>query len=196
MDNKLKIVNYLGKNVGQCFTMHRLSKLINIPYASFYRTVQNMGDILEVLVVGKSKTICLKTTNPVVKAHLTVSSDEEKKEFLQKQPIIKKIAAELSINDKLSINDIVVLFGSYAKGKETEKSDIDLLIINKDGKKSLSFSKYEVLFKKKINPIFVTVKEFKQMLQDKEENVGKQVLKTHIILNNPESFWRLVFNGI
>ena len=196
MDNKLKIVNYLGKNVGQCFTMHGLSKLINIPYASFYRTVQNMGDILEVLVVGKSKTICLKTTNPVVKAHLTFSSDEEKKEYLQKQPIIKKIAAELSINDKLSINDIVVLFGSYAKGKETEKSDIDLLIINKDGKKSLSFSKYEVLFKKKINPIFVTVKEFKQMLQDKEENVGKQVLKTHIILNNPESFWRLVFNGI
>ena len=196
MDNKLKIVNYLGKNVGQCFTMHGLSKLINIPYASFYRTVQNMGDILEVLVVGKSKTICLKTTNPVVKAHLTFSSDEKKKEFLQKQPIIKKIAAELSINDKLSINDIVVLFGSYAKGKETEKSDIDLLIINKDGKKSLSFSKYEVLFKKKINPIFVTVKEFKQMLQDKEENVGKQVLKTHIILNNPESFWRLVFNGI
>lgn len=190
MDNKLKIVNYLGKNVGQCFTMHELSKLINIPYASFYRTVQNMRDILEVLVVGKSKTICLKTTNPVVKAHLTISSDEEKKEFLQKQPIIKKIAAELSMKD------IVVLFGSYAKGKETGKSDIDLLIINKDGKKSLSFSKYEVLFKKKINPIFVTVKEFKKMIHDKDENVGKQVLKTHIILNNPESFWGLVFNGI
>ncbi len=190
MDKKLKIVNYLGKNVGTRFTMHELSKLVNIPYASFYRVVQQMEEILDILVVGKSKTICLKTNNPVVKAHLTISSDEEKKEFLKKQPIIKKITAELNTRD------IVVLFGSYAKGKETEKSDIDFLIINKDGKKSLSFSKYEVLFKKKINPIFVTAKEFKNMLQDKEENVGKQALKNNILLNNPEQFWGLVLNGI
>ena len=190
MDNKLKIVNYLGKNIRKCFTMHELSKLINIPYASFHRTVQHMGDVLDISVVGKSKTVSLKTDNPIIRSHLTVSSDEEKKEFLQKQPIIKKIGAELNTNE------IVVLFGSYAKGKETEKSDIDLLIINKDGKKSLSFSKYEVLFKKKINPIFVTAKEFKKMFQDKEENVGKQALKSHIILNNPESFWGLVFNGL
>ena len=190
MDNNHKIINYLGKHLRKSFTMHELSKLVNIPYASFYRTVQNMGDLLDVLVVGKSKTVSLKTNNPVVKAHLTVSSDEERKEFLQKQSIIKKIAAELDVND------VVVLFGSYAKGKETEKSDIDLLIINKDGKKSLSFSKYEVLFKKKINPLFVTAKEFKKMLQDKEENVGKQALKSHIILNNPEWFWELVLNGI
>ncbi len=91
MDNKLKIINYLGKNVGKHFTMHGLSKLINIPYASFYRTLQQMGDILEILVVGKSKTVSLKTNNPIVKAHLTVSSDEEKKDFLHKQPILNKI---------------------------------------------------------------------------------------------------------
>ena len=190
MDNPLKIINYLGKNIGKRFTMHELSKLVSIPYASFYRTVQRMGDILEILVVGKSKTISLKTNNPVVKSHLTISSDEEKKEFLQKHLIIKKMAGELDTKE------VVVLFGSYAKGKETKKSDIDLLIINRDGKKSLSFSKYEILFKKKINPIFVTTKEFKKMLQDKEENVGKQALKSHIILNNPERFWELVLNGI
>ena len=190
MDNKLKIINYLGKNGGKRFTMHELSKLITIPYASFYRTVQLMNDILEVEVVGKSKTLSLKTNNPVVKAHLTVSSDEEKKEFLYNQPIIRKMSNELDTAE------IVVLFGSYAKEKETEKSDIDLLIINKNGKKSLSFSKYKILFKKKINPIFVTAKEFKKMLQDKQENVGKQALKDHIILNNPEWFWELVLDGI
>ena len=190
MDNKFKIINYLGKNIGKRFTMHELSKLVNTPYASFYRAIQHMGDVLEVVVVGKSKTVSLKTNNPVIKAHLTVSSDEEKKEFIQRQPILKKIASELETKD------IIILFGSYAKGKETKKSDIDLMIINKDGEKSLSFSKYETLFKKKINPLFVTAKEFKKMLQDKYENVGKQALKNHIILNNPEWFWRLVLNGI
>lgn len=189
MDNKLRIINYLGKHLGSRFTMHELSTIIGIPYASFYRTVQQMKDVLDIETVGKSKTLCLKMSNPVLKAHLTVSSDEEQKEFLQKQPILKKIASELHTKE------VVVLFGSYAKSNETEKSDIDLLIVNKDGKKSLSFSKYELLFKKKINPIFIMRKEFKKMLQDKEENVGKQALKNHIILNNPEEFWGLVLNG-
>ena len=189
MDNKLKIINYLGKYLKKSFTIHELSKLVKVPYASCYRAVNDLEDILDILAIGKSKTVSLKTNNPVIKSHLTVSSDEEKKEFLQKQPIIKKITCELNTKD------IVVLFGSYAKGKESEKSDIDLLIINKDGKKSISLSKYELLFNKKINPIFVTAKEFKKMLLEKEENLGKQVLKGHIILNNPEWFWKLVLNG-
>ncbi len=186
MDNKLKIINYLGKNQGKRFTMHELSKLLAIPYASFYRTIQQMTDLLDVEAVGKSKTVQVKKDNLVLKAHLTISSDEERKEFVKKQPIIKKISTELKTNE------VVVLFGSYAKGTETEKSDIDLLVINKQGKKTVSFSKYELLFKKKINPLFITPKEFKRMLQDTEENVGKQALKNHIILNNPESFWSLI----
>ena len=44
--------------------------------------------------------------------------------------------------------------------------------------------------------MFVTKQEFKNMLKDKEENVGKQVLKGHIVLNNPERFWGCVLNGI
>ena len=190
MDNQHKIINYLGKNLGKSFTMHALSKLLQIPYASFYRTIQKMKEILIIEVVGKSKTIRLNIENPVVKAHLIVASDEEKKEFLKKQLIIRKIISDLDTQD------VIVLFGSYAKGKQTEKSDIDILVINKDGKKSVSFSKHELLYKKKINPIFITKKEFKKMLKDKEENVGKQALKDHIILNNPEKFWEGVLNGI
>lgn len=190
MDNNLKIVNYLGKHIRERFTMHKLSELLQIPYASFYRTIQKMKDLIITEEVGKSKTISLNADNTVVKAHLTISSDEEKKEFLAKQPVIKKISNELNTKD------IVVLFGSYAKGKETGKSDIDLMVINQDGKKSISFSKYELLFSKKINPIFITSKEFKKMINEKEENVGKQALKDHIILNNPEEFWRCVLDAV
>lgn len=190
MDNKHKIINYLGENLGKRFTLHELSILVNIPYATFYRTVQQMDAILDVNTIGRSKTLTLKINNPIVKAHLIVSSDEKKKEFLDKQPLIKKIATELDTKD------VVLLFGSYAKEKESEKSDIDLLIINKKGEKSISFSKYEILFKKKINPIFVTAVEFKKMLQGKEENIAKQALKNHIILNDPESFWGFVLDAI
>lgn len=190
MDNKHKIINYLGKHPAEKYTMHELSKELDIPYASFYRAIESMKDLLVIEQVGKSKVITLNKKNPIIKAHLIVSSDEERKDYLKEYPSINKIYQELSTED------IVVLFGSYAKKTQTEKSDIDLLIINKDGKKSISFSKYELLFKVKINPIFITPKEFKLMLKDKEENVGKQALYGHIILINPEAFWECVFNGI
>ncbi len=190
MDNKLKIINYLGKHIGERFTMHELSSLVDIPYASFHRTVHQMSDLLEIHSVGRAKTVSLRINNPIAKAHLIVSSDEERKEFLKNKPVIKKIVSELRTLD------IVLLFGSYAKRKETGRSDIDILVINKEGQKTLSFSKYELLFKRKINPIFVTKKEFKDMLKDKEENIGKQALKNHIVLNNPEEFWGCVFDAV
>jgi len=189
MDNKLKIINYLGKSMGQQFTMHSLSKAIKVPYATFYRTVQEMGGLIKVQAVGKAKAITLNRDSPVIKSYLAISSEEEKREFLKRQPIISKIASELKTEDT------VVLFGSYAKGTERESSDIDLLIINKKGNRSISFSKHELIFKKKINPIFVTRKEFIAMLRSSEENLGKQALKAHIILQNPESFWEDALSG-
>lgn len=190
MDNKYKIINWLGKKYPLEFTMHELSKILHIPYASFYRTVQDMSGLLTVKKVGKSKVIGLNLFHPTLRSHLAVAANEEKEEFLKKQPIIKKIATELNTKD------IVLLFGSYAKGTHTDNSDIDVLIINKKGEKNLSFSKYELLFKKKINPLFITKSEFIKMLKDKEENVGKQALKNHIVLNKPEAFWELVVDGI
>ncbi|MEK6943161.1 MAG: nucleotidyltransferase domain-containing protein [Nanoarchaeota archaeon] len=188
MDNKLKIINYLGKNIGKLFTMHELSNLIRIPYATFHRTISKMSGLITKEKAGKAILIELNII-PIIKPYLAISSEEEKKEFLKKTPLISKIASEIESND------IVILFGSYAKKTENEKSDVDLMIINKDGSRSLSFSRYEMMFRKKINPIFITEKEFNQMMKEKEENVGKQVLANHIILNNPEKFWELVLNG-
>ncbi|HDQ59678.1 MAG TPA: nucleotidyltransferase domain-containing protein [Candidatus Woesearchaeota archaeon] len=189
MDNTLKIVNYLGKNLCKSFTMLGLSKAIKVPYATFHRTISKMKGLVNIQTVGKSKTISLNKSNPAIKSYLIISSEEEKKAFLKKQPLLSKLASELDTKD------VVLLFGSYAKGSQKESSDIDLMIINKKGERSLSFSKYETLFRKKINPIFLTRNEFVKMLRDSEENVGKQALKAHIVLNNPEEFWGCVLNG-
>jgi len=191
MDNNLRIINYLGKNIKKSYTMHELSKLLNIPYATFYRTVTEMTDVLAIKRVGKSKVVKIDLKFPATKPFLEISSLQETNEFLKKNPIIKKITSE-----QTHLKDIIVLFGSYAKGNQTEKSDIDLLIINKDGRKSISFSKYELLYKKKINPIFISKKEFKLMLKDKGENVGKQALENHIILNNNIEFWECVLSAV
>jgi predicted nucleotidyltransferase len=186
MDNKLKIISYLGKNKERTFTMHELSNILGIPYASFYRTIQVMPDMIVKTKKGQAYLLELKASNQISSSYLAIASEDEKKDLIKKQPIIGKICSGLDTQDT------VLLFGSYAKGTQAENSDIDLLIINKTGKKTLSFSNYETLLKKKINPIFVTRAEFKKMLRDKKENVGKQALKDHVILNNPQKFWEMV----
>ncbi len=189
MDNNLKIINYLGKKPGEEFTMHKLSMATGIPYATFHRTIKAMKGLVKIKAIGKSNVVSLDTNNAAIKSYLVISSEEERKDFLKKQPIINKIAAELAVKD------IVLLFGSYAKGSQRESSDIDLMVINKKGERTMSFSKYELLFKKKINPIFLSKQEFIQMLKDPSENVGKQALKQHIVLNNSENFWECAIYG-
>lgn len=189
MDNKLKILRFLGKNIGASFTLRELSASLKIPYATFHREVSKTQDLIILDKKGSAILASLKSS-PEAKSYLAVSSYEEKKEFLIKSPVIRKISEELGSNE------IVLLFGSYAKGTQTAKSDIDLLIVNKKGEKSISFSKYELLFKIKINPIFVSQKEFTEMLKEKEENVGKQALKNHIILANEFQFWEMVLNAV
>ncbi|MBN2052507.1 nucleotidyltransferase domain-containing protein [Candidatus Woesearchaeota archaeon] len=186
MDNILRIINYLGKN-DQSFTMHNLSSILKIPYATFYRTVSRMKDLLIIKPVGKAKIISL-AGNPIISSYLAVSSFEEKNDYLKHNKLISLLSKELS-------NDIILLFGSYADNSFSDKSDIDLLVINKKGNKSFSSSSFELLHKKKVNAIFIKESEFKAMLRKPDENVGKQAKINHIILNNPSSFWEIAWKS-
>ncbi len=189
MDNKNKLITMLAKNFDKELSLHQLSKESSIPYATLHRTYNENKNLLEEKKIGKSIIIKLKKSD-IVKNYLIVASYEESQEFLKNNILFKKILEGLP-KDNYSL----ILFGSYAEGKQRKLSDIDFLIINKDGKKMLSFSKYETLFKITINPIFVSLNEFQEMLRDKEENIGKQVLRKHIILYNQELFWDEVFKS-
>ena len=190
MDNKLSILQHLAKNYPVSPTMHCLAKVLRIPYASFYRTLKASSGLVLLEPVGKAKIVRLNFANDVLASHLAIASSEEREVFLKRNPIILKLAQDLSPQD------IVLLFGSYAKGGAQERSDVDLLIINKSGEKSVSFGKYELLYKKSVNPIFVTKKEYEQMLREPTENVGKQALKYHVVLQHPQAYWELTLHAI
>ena len=186
----MKIINYLGKHIQETFSMHSLSTTLMIPYATFHRVITRIGDLIEYRTIGHTKEIKINRRSQTAEAYLIISSEEEKKELLKKKPKIKIIHGDMKTKD------IVLLFGSYAKGKEHKGSDIDLMIINKKGERSISFAKNELVLETEINPIFISEKEFIVMLKDDDENVGKQALKDHVVLNNPKRFWELVKNGI
>ena len=93
---------------------------------------------------------------------------------------------------------IILITGSYAKNKQTEKSDIDILIITKAGvfKKQKLLENLTLTFKPVIHPIVVTYKNFIDMLLSKEENLGKEAFKNHLIFRNNERYYLLIKEAI
>lgn len=190
MDNLLRIVYHLGKNFDCVFTMHELAREIHIPYATFYRTIQRHQDLIQLENVGRAKTIRLDLENSIIHAYLAIASYNARKEFLQENKQFQLI------DEQIHTDDIVLLFGSYAKGMAREQSDIDIMIINSSGKNTIPFDEAELLLENEINPICFTQDEFEAMLHASEENVGKQAVRAHIVLKNPSRFWTMVTNAL
>ena len=58
---------------------------------------------------------------------------EYEKNFLITIPYIKKVLEEVIGSMEKDVIDKIYLFGSYARGEETNNSDIDLRIVGKEG---------------------------------------------------------------
>ena len=80
---------------------------------------------------------------------------------------------------------ILLVFGSYAKGKSTEKSDLDIAVIVENGQTKKEIAPFlETIKRREINPIdyhIFTRSEFLEMLKADVENVGKQIYKNNLI---------------
>lgn len=180
MNNSGRIIHYLATKPA-LYTLHELSKLTAIPYATFYRTVNKLHSVLNLTKKGSSTLLTLRW-NELSRAHLVLFSAEQKN-TLENSPLLQQIENRSK--------DIVLIFGSYAKNTHTDKSDLDLMVINENGDTTIEFRDLELLYKKEINPLFFSKEEFIAMLQDKEENVAKQARKHHILLSGFEDFWKL-----
>ena len=87
-----------------------------------------------------------------------------------------------------------MVFGSYAKNKETKNSDIDLLVIT-DGdvfKKSKLLENKTELMTPTMHIIVVSGKDFLDMLLENKPNLGKEAFNNHLIYKNAESYLYLM----
>ena len=95
---------------------------------------------------------------------------------------------------------VFIITGSYARGKQTQNSDIDAVILIEDssepGKVYAELSQY---CKLSIPPIHLYVfkySEFIEMLYNKESNYGKEISKNRLILAGGEVYIKLIEEAI
>jgi len=121
-----------------------------------------------------------------------IFSVEEKRtqEFLEKNPKLNVIKSYIKeINYPFMI---VLIFGSFAKGKNTSSSDIDLCIISDNKEKIKELWRMLNLLSLKIEIQEFTTKEFISMIEKRQINLGHEIVKNNIILYGIENYYNLI----
>ena len=121
-----------------------------------------------------------------------IFSVEEKRtqEFLEKNPKLNVIKSYIKeINYPFMI---VLIFGSFAKGKNTSSSDIDLCIISDNKEKIKEQWRMLNLLSLKIEIQEFTTKEFISMIEKRQINLGHEIVKNNIILYGIENYYNLI----
>lgn len=147
--------------------------------------------------LGTSKLYIINHNNTKVYSYFDIYINE----ILNKEEryTLKLLEESLNKNAKSFFYSIVI-FGSYAIGEQTKKSDIDIAVFieNKENKKLIenvlhSLNTVSIL---KVDGHVITQEEFLEMLKNDQENLGKQIARKHNIVYNPQIFYSILKEGI
>ena len=94
----------------------------------------------------------------------------------------------------------IVIFGSYAIGKQTKDSDLDVAVfIEEENKRKIieaAIKSSELKTPLEIHSNVISKEEFLEMLKIDNENLGKQIARKHLSIYNPNIFYSLLKRGI
>src|SRR3989344_6763562 len=139
-------------------------------------------DLVNTKATGDVTTYYLNLNNNPTLSYLNLINDLE----IQKRKFPKEILSEIQKRiSKQTEFFILVIFGSYAKNKATDKSDLDIAVIveSEQTKKEIA-PLLETVKRREIKPIdyhIFTREELLEMLKAEYENVGKQLYNNNII---------------
>ncbi len=150
-----KIMKIFFNSPSQRFHVRELSRLTKISVSTVSRVIKEL--LKKYLLVIRRKT-------PILELEANLNSKKfisNKKEFNIHQ--IKEVGLLDFIIEKYNEPEAIILFGSYSKGEDFEKSDIDILVVTSK-KINSDLEKYEKLLKRKIHFIEMNIKEIKPEL--------------------------------
>lgn len=189
-----QILAFLLNNPEEQLTIRGIAKRLNKSYTLVYN---NLADLEKKKIIRKQNIPPGKiiTLNEFAPTHVFVDIElKRKKELLQKYPWMQVMLEDILASSK-SLFFILLVFGSYAKGTHTTKSDLDLLIIVQDKKeiKEMEDAVRQAYTKVKKGLNFVDINDFKGMILNPNAlNIGNESRKYHIILYGVEEYYQLV----
>ena len=192
-DIKIKIISLYRSNYLAQFHVREIAKLTQKSHVTLLPHLKSLeqNKVLSAKTIGKNKLYALNFENIITKNYLAISETVETMAFLEEVFIIKKIMKEIF---DLKLLGTIIIFGSYAKRTFRKDSDIDLFYLGELNDKDVqNIRTICEIYGKTINVKKSTLKNFESGLRKKDPLII-EVIKSHIILQNPEQFvnplWR------
>lgn len=176
-----KEIKQLSKNKSDNYVHSNLKRFVKQDLL----IVQKIGNVL---AYSLSNSITAINTIGFLAEHKANESHLPHKDI---QKLINKIKTDFFI---------LIVTGSYAKNKQKENSDLDVVIICDDERNPdsiLSQIKLESeLMIPEIHPYVFTKEQFYKMLTTNEENYGKEIVRNNLIITGGREYYSIVREAI
>ena len=145
--------------------------------------------------VGKSLLYVLNIDNELVFNYIQMINNKK----IPKSALraIERIKEEV---EKHTSFFSIIVFGSYAIGKQTKYSDLDVAVFieEEDERKAIevAIKSSELKTPLKIDCHVISKDEFLEMLKVDEENLGKQIARKHLSIYNSNIFYSLLKKAV
>lgn len=183
-NERLNILKLLIENQGKPYSIRQIGIRRKINYKSAYMNLKRLEKEGIATLTRYGNTIICSFNH-----HFNSSVFEVEHARLQDLLRNKDFSVIYNRLAKIDEQFILLLFGSYAMGRQAKSSDIDLLLISNnpmpiDAKlKSLPL---------KIHLTAIDYAEFKAMLNSKEFSVVSEAIRHNILLFGMEDYYRIL----
>jgi len=190
MNLELKIVGLLMRNRGKKFTINEIALNLGEFYSFVHRIVNKLSDedVISMEKAGRSYLCSLNLDSEKMRALVQLSEIERKNEISKELGLVLDDFISSVRGKNLYA---AVLFGSYAKGTATKKSDIDILLVCMPGLKADKAAKdIYAKYGREISPVIMSPDDFRKQ---KDDFLIKDIVKNHYVLCGAEKFVNMVF---
>lgn len=186
-NERLNILKLLIENQEKVFSIRQIGIQRKINYKSAYTGLKDLAkDGAVNLQKQGNMTIC--AFNHKFNHNVFHAEYKRLQELLNDKNFLVLYNRLAKINEQF----ILLLFGSYSKGRQTKGSDIDLLLISNNPE---AIENQIRLIPLNIHLTHITYKDFESMLKSKEFTVVSEAIKHNILLFGIEDYYRLMNNA-
>lgn len=145
-------------------------------------------NVLSSILKGRNKEYSLNLSNSITKYYMILAETFASVNYLGRNFLIKKLVSETGNQ----MDGTIVLFGSFAKGEETEESDIDIFVLTEKKLNRSAFIEAGNLIGREISVKSTNKKRFLKGLDDGDPLI-REVASKHIVLRGIDDFCNIMW---
>lgn len=192
-NTQLSIIAHL-LNHDEPQTIRGLARQLGKAYPLVYNAIPEL--VRQEIVLKKSAPPAqIISLNPHTSPEMLIEAERKiRHDFLQQNKWLAIFLQDVQMNSPTSFF-VFLIFGSHAQGKQTAKSDLDLLLIVPRAEDSENIEQVVREVYTKVPKHLITVREehFLEMIKNSRQfNVGNEARKHHILLYGIEEYYQLL----